>query len=107
MLVKATKTMAATIADYFKKNERFKNYSVTLKKMTINQYEFYVDYNAHCHDEDFDYIKRLFNVICITYPYNYYACPRYITTADLSRIFKRCDKTLNGFLKELSEEVEA
>lgn len=50
---------------------------------------------------------NIYGVIVVEYPYNYYACNKYITTNDLIKIWKNTnDKTINGLAKAFCEFVE-
>lgn len=100
--VKASNTLAKVL------NEAFKNkgYDISLTKMSEYNYSMMVDYNIFNHDEDFDYKTNLFKVIMINYPDDYYACSKFLTTKDLLRILKNSDKTFDGFIKSVWNEIE-
>lgn len=100
MKVKTTKTMAKTLQQYFK------DYKITQEKLTERQFIFNVSIDAYNHENDFDYITNKYNVLKVTYPNNYYACNRYLTTNDLIRAYDNSDKTFNGFIKAIKQEIE-
>ena len=106
MLVKATKTMVNEIKKAIKDDSTFKDYSITLEKFSDRQFRWYVDIDGYKHETDYNYKDNTFNVIKIEYPYNYYACNKYITTRDLVKIFRSSDKTLNGFINSFKEYIE-
>lgn len=99
MRVQATKTMAKEI----KKQTGF---SATLEKFTPERYEAIVDYDLLANEEDFNWENRLFSAICIDYPPECYAFPRYLSTRDLRRIFKDSDKTFGGFFEAVKKAIE-
>lgn len=81
-------------------------YNVSLEKYTLEQYERFVDFDVYRNEIDYDDKTGKMKVIKIIYPDSYYAMPRYLTTKDLSQIFKYSDKTYNGFIKELVDYCE-
>lgn len=54
----------------------------------------------------FIYLNKKNNAILVDYPPKYYAYPKYITTNDLVRVFRRSDKTIDGFIREFKEYIE-
>lgn len=100
MKLKCTKTLANEL------NKNIKDYEISLIKLSENEFTWYVDIDKYKHEIDFDYKTNKYNVLCVYYPNNYYACNKYITTNELSEIFNKCDKTLNGFIKAFFEYVE-
>ena len=105
MKVKVSKTMLKEILKYLKnKGDKYNGYGVYYTEMNENAYAYCVDYNGRYANEiDYDYNKGVMKVLKITYPYDYYACDKYLTTRDLTRVFKNSDKTLLGFMKELEK----
>ena len=103
MKVKATKVMAEMLNKKFK--EHNDGYDVSLEKMSERRFSVNVDLNSFDHDDDYDYKTGQFNVICVMYPLDYYACNRYLTTKDLVRAFQKSDKTLDGFAEAVYESV--
>ena len=91
MKVKATKTMVKELKKHLPEG-----YNITLEKMSERQFALYVDINTYNHEHDYNINDGKFSVIKIIYPYEYYAMPKYITTKDLSKIFKTCNKTWEG-----------
>lgn len=100
MKVKATKIMAKTL------QEQFKDYKITLEKYNERVYGTLVDYNTFDHEEDYDYNTSKFNVIKITYPDDYYACSRYLTTRTLTRLFDSSNGTFESFIQQIKNEIE-
>ena len=43
--------------------------------------------------------------IKIVYPSEYYAMPQYLTSAALVKIFRKTDKTFNGFMSAVLDEI--
>lgn len=87
MKVKCTKVMATEINKHFKNNSKYNGYEAYISKT----YDFF--------DGDIQVIK-------ISYPYNFYACDAILDDSDLLKIYKKSDKTYNGFFATLLEEVE-
>ena len=61
----------------------------------------------YCGGHDYDYRTGQFKAIRIDYPSEYYACPRYLTTYELTEEFNRrgveTDRELKEMLKDLIE----
>ena len=62
-------------------------------------------------DSDYDYNTGRYNVIEIVYKAGCYAMPRYLTTEDLIKIFRRAARnskavTLEQFAEEFNAEIE-
>lgn len=74
---------------------------VNLVELNPEQFKWCVDYNEFDHESDFDWETRTFKVIRVTYPDEYYACPKYLTTKDLQFCLKQSNKTLDSFLNEV------
>lgn len=106
MLVKATKKMATALKKGLKSDNRFINYSIEFLKVSDRFYYLNCASRWDDHENDFDYINNTYNVIKITYPDNYYACDRYITTNDLLKVFRGSDKTLAGFIDNFKDYIE-
>ncbi len=75
--------------------QTLKDYRVTLEKFSYDEYKRLVDYDALAHTQDYDGEK--FKCFRIEYPAEYYAAPQYITTQDLTRIFRNSDGTFQSF----------
>lgn len=105
MIVKASKKMASEIKKALKSDKNFTGYTVDFQNLSANQFAYLV---GSCLDNERDYNinSNTFNTICITYPYNYYANKKYLTSKDLLRVFKTCDKTFNGFINDLKSYIE-
>lgn len=73
-----------------------------LVKMSVQSYEYNVDYNAIRNEIDYNPKTGNMQALLIEYDPNYYAMPKYLTTRDLTRIFRGTDKTASGFIKELT-----
>lgn len=100
MRVQTSKVMADLLQKHFKK------YTIYKTKMSENQFKYCVDLDVFNHDDDFDYKTNKYNVIVIEYPCEYYACNSYLTTKDLTKIFNKSDKTLDGFINAVKNAIE-
>lgn len=100
MKIKVTKTMTKTL------QKEFENYTITLKKMYLDEYKVLVDTDYYSHDNDCNTNTYKFDVIEIKYPHYYYAMPKYLTTNDLLRCFKKSDKTYDDFINQIKKEIE-
>ena len=103
MQVKVSKVMVKFLNNNLLKS---KGYKAVFNEMTTDQYCLYVNYNIMDHENDYNYNTGKMKSIKILYPDNYYAVPRFLTTNDLVKIFKNSDKTVQGFLNELWNEIE-
>lgn len=103
MKVQATKAMTSEINAYFKENGI--PYEAIYETMSPAAYRWEVDINAEQHEDDFLPATGKMRAIKISYPENFYACPRYVTTRDLLKVFRKSDKTLGGFLHTLCGEI--
>lgn len=74
---------------------------VELVELTPEQFKWSVDYNEFEHESDFNWETRVFRVIRVVYPSEYYACPKYLTTKDLLYCLKQSNKTFDGFMSEV------
>ena len=102
MKLNTTKTFAT-----FLKNEMKKlglNYEITLEKLNDRQYGWLVDVMNRT--DAYDYNTGLYSVLKVTYPYDYYACPKYITKEDLYKTWNKSEGNLNKFLLNMKNEIE-
>lgn len=97
MKIKTSKVLAKLL------NDNIKEFNIYQQKLTPQQFGWYVDC-INSHDNDYDYKTDKYSVLYITYPANWYANTKYITTDDLYQIFKKSNKTLNGFIDTFKEE---
>ena len=100
MVVKVTKKMASVLA------KEFKDYEIEYQEMTEQAYRYCVDFDSFNHENDYNFLTNKFKVITVEYPADYYACNKYLTTNDLLKCFKKSDKTYNGFIAEVKDEIE-
>lgn len=103
MKVMVSKTMVNKINAFFKKVGT--NYHAAYVEMPLNKYLVYVG-GGYDNKLDFKPSINMMKAIRIEYPPSMFAMNRFLTTNDLSKIFHKCDKTLDGFMKELYAEVE-
>ncbi len=71
-----------------------------LQEFTVDQYRQYVDYDVYRNETDYSEKKNKMRAIVLHYPDSCYAMPAFITTRDLSKVFKRCSGTWNTFIQE-------
>jgi len=86
--------------------ERLKGYEFEYVEMNEYMYEIYVDSNIRNHLEDINEKTKNFKVIRIIYPYDYYACDKYITTNDLQKCYKKALGCLNDYYNEIIKLIE-
>lgn len=107
MIIKVTKKMVSEIQKAFAKIGKVKNYKVEFVKFKNELYQFFVDSNMRSFDYDYNFADGQWVVIKIIYPDDYYALPEYLTTVDLLGIFRKSDKTFDGFMQKIADCVEA
>ena len=100
MLVKATNPMTK-----FLKNN-FPAYNFRLEKFTLEQFKIFVDIDIFSHENDYNPTTNKIQAIKVIYPDEFYALPRYITTNELIKAFRRSDKTTAGFIQAIRDEIE-
>lgn len=102
MQVAATKKMTRVLNSAYSES----GYSFTYTEMSRRYYENSVNYRAWL-ENGADYIpdRDVYRVIRLDYPPEYYALPRFITTADLSKCFRASDGSLSDFLDNLQDEI--
>ena len=100
MLVKATNPMTKLL------NANFPAYTFRLEKFTLEQFKIFVDVDIFSHENDYNPTTNKIQAIKIIYPDQFYSLPRYITTNDLLKAFRRSDKTMTGFIQAIRDEIE-
>ena len=103
--IKATKSMADAINEFFRQKNLY-GYSAKVERLNELQFAISVDPNIYMHECDYSEKTELFTVLKISYSAEYYAIPKYLTSYSLLRIYRRSDKTFNGFFNKLFEEIE-
>lgn len=103
MNVQVSKAMTNEINNYFKNNGI--PYKAQYETMTPAAFGWNVDINTEQHEADFLPASGKMRAIKILYPEDFYACPRYVTTRELLRVFRKSNKTLAGFLGNLCDEI--
>lgn len=103
MKAKVTKALAARLRSEFL--EKFPGYRFSYETYTQSEYQRYVDYDLFRHEEDFDYKTGMMKVIRVSYPDEYYACPRHLTTRDVQQAARRGHGTMEGFLREIENTI--
>ena len=75
--------------------------------MTEGMYRAYVanPEDAMWDGRDYDWDKRMYKAIRVDYPDDYYACPRYLTTIELCKEFKRKGVANWNELKEMVRDM--
>ena len=104
MRIAATTTMAATLNKEFRR--RGWDYKARQVWLKAQQYSWNVGdiYDAEDYG-DYNDEKDAYRAIVVIYPDDYYACPRYITTRDLNRLFSKGD-TLDTYAARVAEDCE-
>lgn len=105
MRVQATKTMTRELNKVAKASGipyRFEYIEVPLDtyKWKVN-YDYFEAYDYG----DFDISTGKCKAIEVVYPSSWYACPQYITTARLHKVYEAGD-TLESFINRVIEDVE-
>lgn len=106
MKLTTTKKLANILNKEIKNNEKTKNYKISRVEMSERTFSNWVDINIFDNEIDFDYINNKYNVIQVEYPPEYYAVNEYITTKDLTKIYKASNKTWAGFIAKFIEYIE-
>ena len=106
MKIKVSKVFAKFINDTAKEL----GFKVKAKVMTMDfrQYLYFVGEEAMFDAEqtgDRDWLTGDYKVIQLIYPEDYYACPHYLTTAQLSREFQRRGVTTADELREMLRDM--
>ena len=104
MKIKTSKAFAKELQAQLKKASL--RYTVEQVKMRPQHFRLFVDVNDFIHDNDYNFNDDCFTVLKVTYPTEYYACPQYLTTNDLIKVFRKSDKTFNGFFNDLVQAIE-
>ena len=79
--------------------ERNVNFHAAVVTMSESQYRMFV---GEPWDNESDHIgSDTLKAICVEYPYEYYCCPRYVSTSDLVREFRRNGVTTVDELKDM------
>lgn len=73
------------------------DYSVSLEKMNQDVYRTRVNYDLFTALQDLDNRTGRIKVFRIAYPADFYAIPMYITTQDLTKIFRNSDGSFQSF----------
>lgn len=104
MIVKISKKMLSEL----KKDPAFKNAGIDLSfyEMPRRAYELYTTGYTWENEIDYDPARETFKTIRVSYAPELYALPRFLTTADLLRVFHHSGKTWAGFKSELLKEIE-
>ena len=100
MKIKASKIMSKQL------QKSFDNYTITYKTMYPCDYKVLVDHDDYIHENDFNLNTYKFSVIVVEYPSYFYAMPKYLTTNDLLRCFKKSDKTYDDFINQIKNQIE-
>lgn len=110
MKIKVSQTMVNFIKKMAKNNElniecvelkwfSERGYTLNLGTMALLDAEEYNDWDF---DDEGNY---KYKCIIVCYPYNYYAMPRYITTAELAKEAKRRNVKTEQELKDMLKEM--
>ena len=103
MYVTTTKKMAAFLAQRAKKAGL--PYEIVHREISAGAYAMNTRIDRCCEWADYNAKTGLYNVIVVLYPYEYYAPARYLCTEDLVDCFKRSNKTLDGYIAQVFDEI--
>lgn len=108
MKVRVTKVMAKVIAKAMKEREmRFEEVSV----VTMSERSYVLNvcgmFDLHeAQEYDYDWYAEVYKVIKVVWPWDYHACPTYLTTKRLMEILRMSDKRdLDTFMDNLCNEI--
>lgn len=76
---------------------------------SLDRFHFNICSEWYTSEKDYTYDRNGYHVgkyIAVFYKPEFYAMPKYITQKDLDQVFRHCDKTFDGFFKELERELE-
>ena len=82
------------------------DYRVSLEKMDQELYRTHVNYDLFSALQDLDNRTGRIKVFRIEYPAEFYACDRYISTNESNQIFRRSNRTMDGFIESIRNECE-
>lgn len=103
MKVLATKTMTKAINDFLKQSgERMR---AVYETMSRRAFETNVDFDFWDNERDYLPASGEMRAIKIVYPSEYYALPRYLTSAALVKLYRRSNGTYKDFMREVLEEI--
>lgn len=93
--------VSKVMARFLRENVNFCR--VSYCEMTFRDYMIYVGNECPYGN---DYIPKygIYKALRLAYPDESYACPRFISTRDLNRVFLHSDRTIDGFLEEFRKE---
>lgn len=87
-------------------SDNIPEYNFIIEKMSLDEYRIKVDYELIYHTDDLRSSDNKMQAIKVIYPADFYAIDRYLTTKDLVKIFNHSDKTADGFIKAVKDEIE-
>ena len=103
MKVQAARKITKAINDFLKENgERMRAKYVTMSRRA---FEINVDFDLWENEIDYLPASDKMRAVKIVYPVKYHAMPRYLTSAALVKLFRRYDKSYNGFMREVLDEI--
>ena len=106
MKVKVSKTFAA----YINKTAKALGFKAEASVVTMSErgYRLNVGLDAMLDAQDngdYDWAEDEYKVIRVVYPEEYYAMPKYLTTASLNKEYRRRGVTTDAELKEMVKEM--
>lgn len=81
-------------------------YIIEWLQLDEDRFKWFVDFNIFAHKKDYHMDVKKFNVISVIYPPDYYAPQKYLTTKDLTNIYRKSDGSIDGFMRVLINEIE-
>ena len=107
MKVAASTLLLKEVKGAMREDSRFDGYSVQYVTLKPEQYERLVGDAMNAMDwGDFSSATGKIRAWVVQYPAEDYALNRYVTTAELNKIFKQSDKSLKGFVGEILNAIE-
>ena len=95
--------MTKAINDYLKsKGEKM---VAVYETMSREAYKIKVDFGIWGNENDYLPACDKMRAVKIVYPPEYYAMPQYLTSRELVKIFRKTDKTYNGFMDAVLDAI--
>ena len=101
--------VSKVFADFINKTAKELGFEVSAKvvELSENMYRLHVSYDIFRAEDfgDYNYNTGKYKAIKILYPENYFACPNYLTTYQLTQEFKRNNVSTISELKEMIKNI--
>lgn len=106
MQVKTSKTLLNFIKKNIQTQDKFNGYNLELCHMDKYNYLYYTGEQPFYNSDDYNLKLDKFNIFKVKYPQDFYCYNLYITTNDLKKIYRKSDKTVQGFLQSFYDFIE-